>query len=87
MIKRPFFSLGRPRLEYQAIGEHGGGVTDISLPGRVSLLVKGCDAGGIGLRPGISVKTGERLVPVLHDPVVDGHFGRSVKVVGENFSR
>jgi len=61
MIKRPFFSLGKPKLEYQAIEEQGGGVRDISLPGQVSLLVKGIDFGDIRLTSGVPVKTGQRI--------------------------
>ncbi len=61
MIKRPFFSLCKPKLEYEAIGDQVGSVRDISLPGQVSLLVKGCDMGSVKLSLGTPVKTGQRI--------------------------
>ncbi len=65
MIKRPFFSLCKPKLEYEAIEDQV--VSNISLPGQVSLLVKGCDISSIKLSIGTPVKTGQRIA-LTDDP-------------------
>jgi len=61
MVKRPFFSLAKPKLRYGEAEALSGGVKALGLPAEVSLLVKGCDVGGIDLKVGRAVKTGERL--------------------------
>jgi len=69
MIKRPFFSLGKPRLRYPAIGVPGGELKQLLLPGKVTLLVRGCDVGAIRLKAGAQVLTGQRL-QLTEDPQV-----------------
>ncbi len=61
MTKRPFFSLGKPKLKYPAIEDQGGEIKDVPLPGKVTLLVKDCDIGAITLKVGAQVTTGEKL--------------------------
>jgi electron transport complex protein RnfC len=70
MIKRPFFSLAGPKLRYGALEGGFGAPEELGLPGRVSLLAKDCDMGGITLKQGMSVKTGQKLV-LSDDP--DGY--------------
>jgi len=67
MIKRSFFSLGKPGLKYLSITDPGVAVKDISLPGEVRLLVKDCDVGAINLKVGAPVKTGQKVV-LTDDP-------------------
>jgi electron transport complex protein RnfC len=62
MIKRSFFSLGRPGLKYLSIADQGAGVKEVSLPAEVRLLVKDCDIGAIKLKVGTPVKTGQKVV-------------------------
>lgn len=61
MVKRPFFNLAKPKLRYGEAEGLPGGVKALGLPGEVTLLVKGCAVGGIDLKVGRAVKTGERL--------------------------
>jgi len=44
MIKRSFFSLGKPGLKYLSITDQGTGVKDVSLPGEVRRLLQILDA-------------------------------------------
>lgn len=61
MIRRPFFSLLRPKLKHLAVVQEAEQIRPVPLPGRVSILVKGCDIGQIKLKVGVSVKTAEKL--------------------------
>ena len=70
MIKRPFFSLGKPRLRHPVDGVAGGEIRQLPLPGEATLLVKGCDIGSIRLNAGAQVLTGQRL-DLTDDP--QGH--------------
>lgn len=70
MIKRPFFSLAGAKLKYAALEGGLGEPKELGLPGRVSLFAKDCDIGGIPLKVGASVKTGQKLM-VSGDP--DGY--------------
>jgi electron transport complex protein RnfC len=67
MIKRSFFSLGKPGLKYLSIVDPGAGVKEVSLPAEVRLLVKDCDIGAIKLKVGTPVKTGQKVV-LTDDP-------------------
>ena len=62
MIKRSFFSSGKPGLKYLSIVEQGLEVKEVSLPAEVRLLVKDCDIGAINLKVGTPVKTGQKVV-------------------------
>jgi electron transport complex protein RnfC len=61
MIKRSFFSLGKPGLKHQSISD-ASGVKEVGLPAQVRLLVKDCDIGSIRLKVGSAVLTGQKLV-------------------------
>jgi len=67
MIKRSFFSLGKPGLKYLSIVDQGAGIKEISLPSEVRLLVKDCDVGAIKLKVGTPVKTAQK-VALTDDP-------------------
>ena len=67
MIKRSFFSLGKPGLKYLSITDQGAGVKEVSLPGEARLLVKDCDVGAINLKVGTPVLTGQK-VGLTDDP-------------------
>jgi len=64
MIKRPFFSLGRPKLKYAAVksGEKEA-VKEIPLPENITLLVgpPGVSSDELILHEGDEVKTGQKL--------------------------
>jgi len=60
-MRRPFFSLVRPKLKYPAIEAREGELTEVGLPARVRLLAGDCDIGSIKLKAGMSVRTGEKL--------------------------
>ena len=61
MIKRSFFGLAKPRLQYNLVP---GSVQELPIPEKVVLLLKDPQNGsrGNGLKVGDSVKTGQRLV-------------------------
>ena len=67
MIKRSFFSLGKPGLKYLSITDQGAGVKEVSLPGEARLLVKDCDVGAINLKVGTPLLTGQK-VGLTDDP-------------------
>jgi electron transport complex protein RnfC len=60
MIKRSFFGLAKPRLQYNLVP---GSVQELPVPNKVILLLKEPQDGGRGngLKVGDSVKTGQRL--------------------------
>ncbi len=62
MIKRPFFSLGRPKLGYLVDHEQDA-VREIPLPKKVTLFLKLSDVGKGDLKVGDEVKTGQKLKP------------------------
>jgi electron transport complex protein RnfC len=66
MIKRSFFSLGKPGLKHLSIVDRLE-VREVSLPGQVRLLVKDCDVGLIRLKVGTPVLTGQKVV-LTDDP-------------------
>ena len=61
MIKRSFFSLGKPGLRHHLVSA-ASGVKEVGLPSQVRLLVKGCDMGAIRLKVGSGVLTGQKVV-------------------------
>jgi electron transport complex protein RnfC len=61
-MRRPFFSLVRPKLKYLAVEDSVGELTEVGLPARVTLLAGDCDMGSTNLKVGTTVKTGEKLV-------------------------
>jgi electron transport complex protein RnfC len=64
MIKRPFFSLGKPELKYPVVDTQEQDVIRvIPIPDRVTFFLKGAYEGnkGLLLRPGDRIKTGQKL--------------------------
>lgn len=66
MIKKPFFSFGKPKLQYSVVdGSQQDVAKEIPLPAKVTLLQRHSDdiSGDIVLKVGDNVKTGQRLEP------------------------
>ena len=67
MIKRPFFSFGKPGLRYSTANEIDQDVREIAISEKITLLLKtkGGDQGISPIAKGKKVKTGERLALTL----------------------
>jgi len=62
MIKRPFFCLSKPRIEYELMGRQTLEPQEISLPKTVTLLLAGpLIQKDIAIKVGDAVKTGQKL--------------------------
>jgi electron transport complex protein RnfC len=82
MIRRPFFSLMRPKLKCVAIEEGVGDLTEVGLPARVTLLAGDCDIGSINLKAGTAVRTGEKL-RVSDDVYIISTVTGTISAIGE----
>lgn len=82
MIRRPFFSIMRPKLKYLATEDRVGGLREVGLPARVTLLAGDCDIGSINLKVGAAVRTGEKL-NVSGDGYIISTVTGTISAIGE----
>jgi len=67
MMKKPFFGLGKPKIQYSGVKNiEGGDVKEIPPSTRITLMHRSpsSELGNLAISTGDEVKTGQKLNPV-----------------------